>query len=61
MPLAGSNSAAISAACHPDEDSDVAERPLKYGVLPSADSEGRKRIGFSSQEVEPLVPGEIYV
>ncbi|KAK5189871.1 hypothetical protein LTR99_004144 [Exophiala xenobiotica] len=35
MPLAGSCSAAISAACHPpDWDSDAAMKPVKWGVVP---------------------------
>ena len=63
MPLAESNSAAISAACHrrEDEAGDIVQRPLKYGVLPCTDSEGRRRVGFSAEDVGPLVSGEIYV
>ena len=62
MPLAGSNSAAMSAACHRQdgEDDDIMQRPLQYGVLRSTDAEGRKRAGFSAEEVSPLVIGEIY-
>lgn len=38
MPLLGSCSAAISAACHPDdhEGPDIAQWPLQYGVLKSS-------------------------
>ena len=63
MPLAGSNSAAISAACHrrEDEAGDIVQRPLRYGALPCGDAEGRRRVGFSAEDVEPLVSGEIYV
>ena len=39
MPLAGSNSAVISDACHPEERADITERPLKYDVLRSTDTE----------------------
>jgi hypothetical protein len=37
MPLVKSNSAAISAACHPraNEDADAALQPLQWGVVPT--------------------------
>ena len=62
MPLAGSNSAAISAACHraDDEDADITSYPLKYGILKCVGADSRRRVGFSAEEVEPLVEGEIY-
>ena len=43
MPLAGSNSAAISAARHRQEDegADIVRCPLNYGVLRSTDAECR--------------------
>ena len=56
MPLAGSNSAVISDVCHPEEGADITERPPKYGVLRSTDAKGRRRVGFSAEMVEYLVP-----
>jgi len=62
MPFAGSNTAAISAACHrgDNEDATISRQPLKYGVLMCLGPEGRRRVGFSADEVEPLVEGEHY-
>lgn len=65
MPLASSCSLAIAAACHPPvEEQDAALLPLKYGVVDEGQSEdGGRGCGhacFSSQEVTPLVDGELY-
>ena len=61
MPLVRSNSLAISAACHPAVASDekLSLKKLQYGVI-SKGSSGKYRVGFSSGEVRPLVPGELY-
>ncbi|KAL9045807.1 MAG: hypothetical protein Q9214_001214 [Letrouitia sp. 1 TL-2023] len=59
MPLVGSCSAAISAACHrPENDVDAAVLPVKWGV-----PEGKGTIGhccFTSLEVTPPVKGQTY-
>jgi hypothetical protein len=64
MPLVGPCTLAISAACHPGKDeADTATRPVQYGVITGeeADELGRRRVGFSSRAVEPLVKDEAYV
>ena len=60
MPLAGSCSAAISAACHrPDEDVDAATKPVMWGVASSENGIGH--CCFTSFEVSRPVPGEHYL
>lgn len=60
MPLAGSCSAAISAACHrPEEDIDAAVKPVMWGVVSSENGFGH--CCFTSFEVSPPVQGERYV
>ena len=60
MPLAGSCSAAISAACHrPDEDVDAATKPVMWGVVHSENGVGH--CCFTSFEVSRPVPGEHYL
>ena len=60
MPLAGSCSAAISAACHrPEEDVDAATKPVMWGVV---GSENRvDHCCFTSFEVSQPVPGKHYL
>lgn len=59
MPLAGSCSAAISAACHrPEDDVDAATKPVMWGVVSSDKSVGH--CCFTSFEVSRPVPGELY-
>lgn len=59
MPLAGSCSAAISAACHrPEEDVDAATKPVMWGVVSSKNGVGH--CCFTSFEVSPPVHGELY-
>jgi hypothetical protein len=65
IPLAGSCSAAISAACHPpSEDVDVSLGPLQWGAIPGAEKEENGRVvghcSFSGLAVEPPVPGRFY-
>jgi hypothetical protein len=49
IPLAGTNSVALSAACHSvSDDKDVSLKPLRYGVVEDVDG-----VCFSSKEVEP--------
>ena len=59
MSLAGSCSAAISAACYrPEEDVDAAIKPVMWGVVSSEDDVGH--CCFTSLEVSPPVQGEGY-
>ena len=61
-PLVGTCSLAISAACHlgRDEDPTAAPfQPLMYGVI-QTDGFEVNRVGFSAQEVQPLVDGLTY-
>ena len=59
MPLAGTNSAAIAAACYslPGDQQSVTE-PLQWGVVSETDGIGH--CSFSAGNVKPLVPGRIY-
>lgn len=65
MPLLGSCSMAISAACaNCEEGPEAAKKPLMYGVLTIGAEEehgGPKRVGFSQYEVEPLEKGVKYL
>ncbi|GIZ44544.1 hypothetical protein CKM354_000774000 [Cercospora kikuchii] len=57
IPLAGSCSLAISAACHrPRSDVNAALLPVQYGIFAESDETGHieESAGFSSQGVEPL-------
>lgn len=65
MPLVGSCSAAISAACHPPQgDFDASLRPVMWGVVAQEDTEiSDDDIGhcsFTSFEVEAPTPGKWY-
>ncbi|KIW14026.1 hypothetical protein PV08_06807 [Exophiala spinifera] len=63
IPLVGSCSAAISAACHPpDWDSDASMKPVKWGVIPEtlAADKGVGHCSFTSGDAEPLQAGEEY-
>ena len=70
IPVGGTNSAVISAACHSkyeegvggheSKDNDIVNQPLRWGVTIRG---GRNRIGhccFSSEEVEGPVVGHLY-
>ena len=60
MPVAGSCSAAISAACHrPEEDVNAANKPVMWGVVSSENGVGH--CCFTSFEVSRPVPGEHYL
>ena len=59
MPLAGSCSAAISAACHrPNEDVDAPYKPVMWGAIESKDPIGH--CCFTSFEVTKPVKGQVY-
>ena len=60
MPIVASCSFAISAACHPPiNDDDGALGRLRYGIT-GVNDDGTRHVSFSSGEVSPLVPGELY-
>jgi hypothetical protein len=64
MPLAGSCSLAISAACHPEQDSEdastlLSEQKLQWGVV-NTSVDGIRHCAFSSREVGTLVKGRTY-
>ena len=62
IPLAGSCSAAISAACHaPDEDVDAVEKPLLWGAGFGKEKDGAVgHCSFTSLEAEMPVEGKDY-
>ncbi|KAJ8109018.1 hypothetical protein OPT61_g7764 [Boeremia exigua] len=64
MPLAGSCSLAISAACHPEHHAGagyvvLSEQKLQWGVV-STGVDGIGHCAFSTKEVGPLVKGRMY-
>ncbi|KAH6638910.1 hypothetical protein C7974DRAFT_421557 [Boeremia exigua] len=64
MPVAGSCSLAISAACHPEQHSEtgyglLSEQKLQWGVV-STSTDGIGHCAFSSKEVGVLVKGRMY-
>ena len=66
MPIAGSCSLAIAAACHPPKDDvDAAYLPVQWGVPVNRErnAEGYDEVGhctFTSEQVEPPVLGRKY-
>lgn len=62
MPLAGSCSAAVSAACHrPDWDVDASLNAVQWGVIPgSGDESGVAHCCFTSGVIEPVQDGKRY-
>lgn len=63
MPLAGSCSVAISAACHrPEWDVDASINAVMWGVIPGSEAEnnGIGHCAFTSGEVEPIEEGKKY-
>lgn len=61
IPVVGTCSVAISAACYPPEDgTDAAQRPVQWGAVQDGDAEEVGHASFSSQVVENLVPGKMY-
>jgi hypothetical protein len=61
IPLVGSCSVAIAAACHqPDWDTDASLKPVQWGVIPDVDEKGVGHCAFTSGEVEPLLEGKEY-
>jgi hypothetical protein len=70
MPLVGSNSMAISAACHTVEAdethdgvktrSNAATKRVRWGVMRAANGDEIGHCGFSAEHVEAPVEGELY-
>lgn len=61
MPLIGSNSAVISAACHSaDSDEGAASMPLMWGVTAEAEEDGIGHCAFSSGAVQIPIEGRLY-
>lgn len=62
MPVAGSCSVAISAACHrPIEDVDAAYLPVSWGEVDREDTDDEiHHCCFTSQATQELVPGHLY-
>lgn len=61
MPLVGSCSAAISAACHPlRNDPDASLLPVMWGAAAVENKDSVGHCCFSSLEVSPPVEGEVY-
>ena len=61
IPLAGSSSAAISAACHrPKDDEDAASKAVMWGVVEAYGQDGVGHCCLTSFEVSPPVKGERY-
>ncbi|KIX98119.1 uncharacterized protein Z520_06199 [Fonsecaea multimorphosa CBS 102226] len=62
IPLVGSCSAAIAAACHqPNWDTDASLKAVQWGVIPGmADGDGVGHCAFSSGDVEPVREGRAY-
>ena len=59
IPLVGSCSAAISAACHrPKEDEDAADKPLMWGAVSMKDGVGH--CCFTSFEVTTPIEDKLY-
>jgi hypothetical protein len=58
MPIVGSCSAAISAACHSTASGDDILVPLKWGAV--TDGGEVKRCTFSSEEIGEIFEGETY-
>lgn len=61
MPLMSTNSAAISAACHPPaDDIDAYLLPVQWGVISSEDSMIGECSFTTSKDVQAPVPGSLY-
>lgn len=60
IPLVGSCSAAISAACHPpDDELDVAFKPVRWGVV--SEGKGIGHCALSGRKVGRLIKGKFYL
>ena len=61
IPLVGSCSLAISAACHrPPGDQDAAFKPVKWGAVRHGTNQGPGHCCITTCNVEPPIPGQYY-
>jgi hypothetical protein len=60
MPLVGSNSVGIAAACHPLDDGDDVQKPLMWGVISESNDDGFGHCSFYSSVVGLPVQGRLY-
>ena len=61
IPLVGSCSLAISAACHrPPGDEDAAYHPIQWGAIEHETSQGPGHCCLTTYDVEPPIPGQRY-
>lgn len=61
MPVVSSCSVAIAAACHrPKDDLDAAYLPVQWGEVQGIEMDETGHCCFTSQAVEPLIPGKMY-
>jgi hypothetical protein len=62
MPIAGTCSLAIAAACHPDTDAgeEMAKKELKWGAVRGLNNRGVGHCTFTSDDVEYPVAGTLY-
>lgn len=61
IPLASSNSFAISSACHrPKEDKDAAIKPVMWGAVQTGSDSDVGHCSFTSLEVTAPVEGRLY-
>jgi hypothetical protein len=58
MPVVGTSSAGISAACHPIGEGDISEKMVSWGEVSGRDHEGH--CSFTSREVGMPVIGHVY-
>ena len=61
MPLMGSRSAVIAAACHrPKEDKDAARLPVQWGAIGDTDGQEIGHCALTSMEVTKPIEGRLY-
>jgi hypothetical protein len=61
MPVAGSCSVVISAACHKKEGEQAPQlRKVMWGVVKEVKREGCGHCAFTGEVVKPPVPGKLY-
>lgn len=60
MPLVGSNSVGIAAACHPTANGEDPQKPLMWGVVSESSDGGFGQCSFSSSAVDLPIQGQLY-
>jgi hypothetical protein len=64
MPVVGSCSVAIAAACHPmvaEQEQKMSEKPLQWGVVLEPEGDMPGHCSFSAEEVSYPVDGKVYI